>query len=555
MDPIKVLIVDDEPRICRGVERLVTSLGKEWVVTGALGDGRQALAFLDSCGGDIDLLITDIRMPEMDGLTMFREAMKQYKFFTIFLTGYDDFEYMQSALRSGAADYLLKPIDREQFAVCLETMKTKIKEHSLERYKRLDLEKKGELLVQTRQTQTLAYITAADTDLTHLGYWVDMFPEGWFLLLYTSLDAMPVKTREFVDRDWKAYFYALENIITEVTEESQKELGGLSWVWKGQHSEFWVLLALPDKEPAEWIRERVEKAAERICQAVRKFTPFTVSIAYSDWIEDLYVLPIIKRQCLAAIQQRLLKEGNRVFRFENSGEKTCIRNEGEDLTSLLQRIKRSIEQADVERTESECRQLFKRIEEYSSPYRIRETAANLMLLIHSTLLETCGEQNSAKSVETILQAIQDAVNLSELRRLIIMEACWAAEVLAEARTKQNVNPLEAAKAWIQENLGSNITIKKIADAVHMNPTYFCEYFKLQTGETVLEYVTWIRMEQAAKLLQAPKSKLQEVSCKVGYQDVKYFSRLFKRHFGLLPSHYRDSRAYEIGETADSGEQM
>ncbi|EHS59712.1 response regulator transcription factor [Paenibacillus sp. Aloe-11] len=541
MDPIKVLIVDDEPRICRGVERLVTSLGKEWEVVAALGDGQQALRYLDSCGGAVDLLITDIRMPEMDGLTLIQETLKKYEFFAIVLTGYDDFEYVQSALRGGAADYMLKPIDREQFAVRLEEMKAKIEGRRLERYQRIDSVKKEDLLKRTRQTQALAYITAADTDLTHLGYWVSQFPEERFLLMYISLDSMPVKARTFVDKDWKAYFYALENIITEVTEESQREIGGASWVWKGEHSEFWALLALPVESAFEELHSRAEEAGERICRAVRSFTPFTVSVGYGDWIEDLYLLPMIKRQCMAAVQHRLLNGGNKVFRFEDTAEEGRERNEDGGLAALLQKIKRSIEQAEPDRTESECRQLFSRIEGYSSPARIREAAANLMLLIHSTLLESGGEKGVAKSVENALQAVQEAVNLQELRRAVITEARGAAEALVEARTQQNIKPVEAAKAWIQENLGSSLTIKKIADAVYLNPTYFCEYFKLQTGETVLDYVTRMRMEQARRLLQDPGCKQQEVSRSVGYQDVKYFSRLFKQHFGQLPSHYRDSR--------------
>ncbi|MNC17321.1 HTH-type transcriptional activator Btr [compost metagenome] len=85
-----------------------------------------------------------------------------------------------------------------------------------------------------------------------------------------------------------------------------------------------------------------------------------------------------------------------------------------------------------------------------------------------------------------------------------------------------------------------MTIKRIADTVFMNPTYFCQYFKLQTGETVLDYVTRVRMEQAGRLLRDPLVKLQEVSREVGYQDTRYFSRLFKQHYGQLPSHYRDA---------------
>lgn len=553
MDRIKVLIVDDEPRICRGMERLVKSQGSEWEVVAALSNGQQALDYLNECGGAVDLLITDIRMPEMDGLTLITEASKRYAFHAIVLTGFDDFEYVQAALRGGASDYLLKPIDREQIATRLEKMKGRIASARMERYKQSDLVKKEDQLRRTKQTQTLAYITAADTDLSLLGYWVDEFPKGQFLLLYTSLDTVPVKARKFAEKDWKAYFYALDNMISEVAETVMKEIGGSSWVWKGQHSEFWTLLALPlSEEGSIGVQERrseAEGTAEKIITAVQTFTPFTVSVGCGDWTKDLYLLPMIKRQCLAAVQYRLLAGGNKVFRYGVVSEAEEDRGVKGDSTlpSMFQRIKRSIEQANPSRAERDCRVLLDHIERYTTPVKIKAMAANLIQLIHSTLLEVVGETGSIEPAKQALQAVQEAVNLQELRKIVVNEAMKAAQALADARTRQNVKPVEAAKLWIQENLAGNLTIKRIADSVYMNPTYFCEYFKLQTGETVLDYVTKTRMEMAGKLLTNPVCKLQEVSRAVGYQDVKYFSRLFKQYYGQLPSHYRDSRQHVPGD--------
>lgn len=98
--------------------------------------------------------------------------------------------------------------------------------------------------------------------------------------------------------------------------------------------------------------------------------------------------------------------------------------------------------------------------------------------------------------------------------------------------------IELATKWILDNLGENITIEKISSKVFMNPSYFSEYFKRKTGETVLDFVTRKRMEKAILLLQTTNIKIYEVSTLTGYTDTKYFSKLFKKYYGVLPSQIR-----------------
>ncbi|MEK4759272.1 helix-turn-helix domain-containing protein [Viridibacillus sp. FSL E2-0187] len=110
------------------------------------------------------------------------------------------------------------------------------------------------------------------------------------------------------------------------------------------------------------------------------------------------------------------------------------------------------------------------------------------------------------------------------------------EVLAEPESK-NIS-IEIATQWIHEHLHEPLTIEKIAGKVFMNATYFSEYFKRKTGETVLDYITKKRMEKAITLLKTTNMKIYEISLATGYTDTKYFSKLFKKHYGMLPSQIR-----------------
>ena len=118
---------------------------------------------------------------------------------------------------------------------------------------------------------------------------------------------------------------------------------------------------------------------------------------------------------------------------------------------------------------------------------------------------------------------------------------WIIRMMEKIQSLMDNQPgsIQQAKEWIDANLGNNITVKKIADHVYMNPTYFCEYFKGITGVTVLDYVTKKRLEKAKELLEVPDIKIYDISASVGYHDSKYFSQLFKKWQGYSPSQYRE----------------
>ncbi|MFC5470260.1 helix-turn-helix domain-containing protein [Cohnella suwonensis] len=555
MQKIKTLIVDDEARIRRGIERLVLSCGEEWEVVATASDGMEALDCFEAAGGDIDLLITDVKMPEMDGLTLIKEAKKRYSFHPLLISGYDDFAYLQTALREGALDYLLKPVDREQFRERMEEIARIVDNGRYQKHKKGEMERGEKKLLQTKQTQTLSYIASMDIDASALGYWVDDFPKGSYVLLDARIDTMPVKTRTYKANDWKAYFYALENIMDELIGDFATS-GKQGWSWRGGDSDFWLLLyrpeALSDGEAGDWDSE-ASRMAESVRSAIQRFTPFTVSVAYGEPIEDLYLLPEAKRQANALMNYRFLYGGNRTFGPSLEPEAGSGIADKE-LSAVAQKLKRAVEQGNAELADEQVKALFERLERSDSPAFLQAAVQNALVLVHSAGLESApGIADAAPPIEEELARIGKATSLHELRVCVKQATDAVVGHIVRSRESGNAKPVEQAKAWIKVYLDQEITIKKIADQVFMNPTYFSEVFKLQTGETVLDYLTRQRMDRAKALLEDPRPKLQEVSVKVGYQDVKYFSKLFKQWTGQTPSKYRE-RVHGGGDLNNGNEQ-
>jgi len=537
LQTIKTMIVDDEARIRRSIERMVLQCGAQFEIVATCADGKEALDYMHSTKGEVDLVISDVKMPEMDGMQFVQEAKKSYSFSPLFISGYDDFEYLRTALREGAVDYILKPIDRAQFRERLLEISETILQQRQQVFKINEMEKQAEQMKRNKQTQALIEVTASSIDLSRLGYWVEAFPSGIYMLLNVSLDMLPVKARAYTDKDWKAYTYAMENITEEIVQAVCKD----NWLWRGDNG-FWVLLYSEQQLQPEGISEQASRIAEELCGAIRRHTPFTVSIALTDPIEDLYLLRNSMQQALSLMNYRFIYGGNRIFCPNMVSRKLQYDTEADKMDAAflqaVQRLKACLLQADLEGALEHLRESFTFIERSPHPKQLQWLAQYVCLHIHTVWMEI--SEDNLFTLEQALQALKRASNVAAMKFEMRTWIAIIVESIRKERRLQNEGPIMGAKAWISQHLNSELTVKSIADRIHMNPTYFCKYFKTQTGETVLDYITRLRMEQAKLLLANRNSKLQDICEEIGYKDVKYFSKLFKQWAGVTPSLYRDS---------------
>lgn len=541
MPTIKTMIVDDEARIRKSIERLVQSCGTHFEIVAACADGKEALQYMHDTGGAVDIVISDVKMPEMDGMQFVREAKKHYTFSPLFISGYDDFEYLRDALREGAADYILKPIDREQLRARIAEISNSIMNQRRQLYRMTEMERKAQQLLHAKQTQALIEATSTSVDLARLGYWVDDFPKGVYLLMNISLDALPFKARAYTDQDWKAYSYALENIISEIVSNPTQGALSDSWLWRGD-SGFWVLLYGTDAFDTEPFRTHAMALSEQICASISRHTPFTATITQADPVEDLYLLRNAKQTALSLVNYRFILGGNRIFRsdlLEREGKLDTGKMDA-PFVQTVQRLKLNVQRSDLEGAMSEMRKCFEQLEKSDSPLHIGRLVQYLCIQIHSVWMESSEAGEAGNALEQALQTMKRAVNLHQMKSEMKQWIEGIAEAIRQEREQQSDKPVEQARTWIMEHLHEELTVKLVADHVHMNPTYFCKYFKTQTGETIFNFITRMRVEKAKTLLRDRGSKLQDISLQVGYQDTKYFSKLFKQLVGQTPSQYRDS---------------
>jgi len=515
-ESIHVIVADDEPMLRRGLARLIGQHDPEWRILGTFANGVEALDFIRTTEERVDLLVTDVKMPEMDGLRLIKEAKAHQAILPLVISGYDDFEYVRTALREGVIDYVLKPIDREAFAVQLSEIKKKIRR---KRYAEEVEAIRGFWLGGVGVGQDAGVANGRRR-----------LPDGPFRLLCVSPDEPPSRMRGYTEQYWKLIHYAVHNIVEECVRGEAGAGGDGGWTWQEGGGNVWALLR--DAEAAE-------ETAERIRGAVNRYLGLTVTVACGSEFDELATLAEYRNEALTLLYLRPMYGGNRVFSKERLFVSPPESDIGARLHAIGERLRVAVLQDDERDTVRLLGDCFDDIAALQEPSDLEKAVEYVLLQIAGLLLVGGHRKAKALMQAELGQAHAWTSSFHRLRKRLEELALQAAALLREGRSGTERTPIERAKSYIRARLSEPITIQSIADHIPMSPTYFCELFKVQTGETVHDYIRGKRMEEAAKLLLETDAKLQDVAERVGYKDVKYFSRQFRKHFGALPSKYKE----------------
>lgn len=535
---IKTVIVDDESRIRRGIEKLVLSCGEEWEVVASFSDGLEMIEAFEKTPFDFDVLLTDIRMPQVDGLTLIKKMKEVATFNPIVISGFDDFNYLRIALREGALDYILKPIDREEFKKQLDILKGKIKKQWQEQEQVEVLQGQAQKLDRIKQIEKLNSVTKGfEFDISLLD-WTGEFPQGPYALMQIAID-QPLSYSRTVEKDeWYTWVLANENIIGELLQDSKREF----WNWRGEGATFWALICSGENESGEQLKETVREFVHTLQHHAEKILPFTNSVAISRSFEDLSCLQTITEDVLALMQYRSAFGNNQILLQDMDDirmHKGKSQN-GEELQRLIQRIIQELERMNEIELKKQIALFTDELHSLRSSGETEFFLQSLSIqLINFVIKYSPRVDNGILDIHETADLLKKTKNMEELKAELEQWVLSIYQKLAVVSKDKAHNQMALAKAWILENLKDNITIEKIAGHVYMNPTYFCECFKTETGETVLDFVTRSRISKARELILTTNLKVYEISEQVGYADTKYFSKLFKKYYGELPSKYKD----------------
>ena len=525
MNKYRLVLLDDEEIVTNGIQKVfdLDALGFE--VVGIFHNPEKALEQLENL--QPDMIITDVKMPQMDGLDFSRMAKKIFpEIEIVILSGYDDFSYAQAAIKLGIRDYLLKPIKKLDFNTMMKGMYQKISDKKAEKqYYQSLLEFVENNYAEYKNNFFLNLAEGGEFDETQYNTIMNKvgcdFLRKKYLLIKVDVYKMPVEM-DYVSEIGKIYQQMNDELVVygQVEEFATDE------------SLFFLLYSV-DTEDVSDIRTTVIDLMEALRQ---KGIALTAGISLEHQGPEEFFLA--RNDC---IRQIFMKE----MHIDEASDANPIRQSESNLNvpyMELENLFRGISMKDGD----VMRRSIDKLDDISgdtSHNLYREYSVTITFLI---LLRMCQLQNKYDfSSHIVSPELLDLKHLKKVhstseaqKKLVEGFATALSELIAEKEISEPSKMIVAALTYINGHFCENISLADVAENINISKNYLCDIFKKELGITFMNYVTSLRIEKAKDYLANTDMKMYEVSCAVGYSDYAYFSQIFKKHTGTTLSAYR-----------------
>lgn len=527
-----LLIVEDEDIIRKGLIVTLRKLEMDFEHIYEAGDGEEGLRLCREHAPDI--IMTDIKMPLMDGLTFIRESQKllpEGQF--IILSGYSDFEYARTALQYGVKDYLLKPSTKNEIKEVLTRVIGQLKEQQSLRLELTERIHTYEKKLDRFQELLLGNILSGRYPAGEIGHFLShysiAFPEEYMAVVCIKIT--PVVSSDGSSIDYKNHFLWIVSLFEPYTAVYQADilsvykclLFNFSRLDSAYSHKIWQNIE-------EDIRVYSQKHGLRICLSISRVESSRES------------LPSMYQEACMLLHHRLFHPEAVAFhpkRQRNTEARTPVI----PLTMI-----ETLYHYFIGNSQFDLRQNF-----YSFIHHIlsvENSSPGYVCDCLDRLEETFALQAAKDGLEPE-SAYRIEFSVSEA-----MTACDSPDALTDALYARLMNywkqkkdgsapashmassPVDQAIAYMEQNYYLDLDLSMISDLISMNSSYFSSLFKKKTGLNLINYLQNVRIEKSKQLLLNTNQKLYEISEAVGIPNVKYFCKLFKDYTGVTPSEFR-----------------
>lgn len=516
---MKVLIVDDEIIIRTGLSTVINWEDSGFSVLEPAASAEEALQRISS--EEPDIIFTDIRMTGMSGIDLAREVMKKRPDTEmIIISGFDEFIYAQQAMREGVSEYLLKTSRPDEIIQAAVRAKYRIEQ----RRKEDELGRTQERAVNRSFLRRILASTSLPEEQTVTEMW-NRYPEmkiaqGQHLL---QIWIITPRYNGTVKKEG-----CTPEIIYRAIGERLIELLPHSCEWLQWDDSILLLIRLEvEREGLSKLEYMIRKAGEELkCDTFAACGQPVGDVRQLRWALDTAVE--------AGSYEWLLNHKGYV-RYEDICERKgvkvlCTMEEEKELAAWLR-----AEDADL--LKSGIMKLLARLrhDHHATPSSVQGYLQTLIVAGHRWLERAA--LSIGRSYEPPNGEKLEMAELTQQPEEMLFHH-FEAIMRRHAELVSGIGPVQRAVAYIQENVGQGLSLQQVARHVHMNSNYFSELFKRETGQNYIEFVTQVKMKKAMALLLETPAKISEVANEIGYEDMKYFNRLFKKFTGMTPSEYR-----------------
>ncbi|MFD2611185.1 response regulator transcription factor [Paenibacillus gansuensis] len=540
---LKLLIADDELWVRQGLTETI-----DWIVLGIsevkeAATGAEALRI--SSAFEPDIIITDIKMPGLDGLQFIEELRNTgSKAKVIFISGFSEFGYAQKAVKLGAFDYMLKPIEEP---VLMDIMERCVKEIRKEQESVFQLESMNGCIRESLPLARQKFIERCLTTPVRAEEW-KRGAEQLQLQLHTG----NLYAASIIVHHWKAgrsnglsdmnlLRYALGNMAEELLGEAGLQVFSCPLQMEGQ-PDVALVLSYAEAGPSE---EEIALAAGRLVQAAGHYLNMPISIAIRSCQTEETLFGTFQKALTLCAESFYSGEGSLFISMKDETSVPALSGVTVDKPALMPvvdstwgaRVLHASATGDKDKLQELAEEVIRRllaIQGTAETLRIRREVNYQLQGLLFTWEER--QQRSVSAAESVF----DKLTLMQCTLAGWKEAFLSVFLpVQRERPSAARRPIEKALQFIEENYNRSITLQDTADLLYLNPSYLSRLFHEETGETFSKYIVRVRMRRAKELLKNTPLKVYEIADRVGYKDFRHFAKTFKETEGITPAQYRD----------------
>ncbi|OCT15366.1 hypothetical protein A8709_14875 [Paenibacillus pectinilyticus] len=503
---LRVLFADDEPFMLEGLRSMIDWHKLGFVVCGEALDGEDALALMNVT--EPHLVLTDVRMPVIDGLGLIEQASFLYpntKF--IILSGYADFDYAKRAMRHGVANYLMKPLMESELEKAVEAVTITIREQEtrsqyentaldrirMETISRLLRGEKRQIWIE--QAQALLDL---DEHVRFRCLLLEPADEG-------TIDSNPIE------------------MILETLQFSQATLLPFG---VGKERQGFLLIAGPENQSL------TPAVTMEMIGKIRSSSGSALSMAVSSEHRGPHALNEAFCEALMAEICRCPSDFDGVHFYQRER----IADTADVPIGMTQSILDAVSNGNGEAVRDHVHQLFVALSRQSvSVSWVGAYLSNIKFDILRVITQ-CGGEPDLWVRKWFVPAL--AADLGILERRITQEFLQAAAWIGQEKSNKQDAVISAAEDYVKAHFSEKLQLQHVAEHFRMNSAYFGQRFKKQTGLTFNEYLHVVRIDEAKKLLRREELKISDIAGRVGYSDSEQFVSKFKSLTGKLPSAFK-----------------
>lgn len=499
----KVLIADDEKNIRLGIQAMIRREYPEFT-TFIASDGQEALEIIIE--NEPDIVITDIKMPRMDGIQLIKELQqKEIKASIVILSGYDDFTYAKEAIKHKVRDYLLKPVNRSELFKTLNLITEELEDSQKMTYQHMDEYRASQLNYILLNPNIQKEVVE---DL-YKKMKIDAYPDGYFVGI--------IETEGKIEE---------EHLLDKINQLLLSSNGCIPFLDKDRR----VTIISADIENFSMLKEQLGRDRH-----------FVFSIGISEKEQDIRELKKTYEQAATALKYHFLYPRRQVILYENVKEKPDVASLPVELINKISNMLGTEREKEIK---TNLRQVmdFDLIAHSSINY-----LENLNMAINETIFKGFFKRLGEESLATfeLLNKIDNIYNFDNFHEYfhaledLLMRIHEYNKQIKSVYSEQKY--MDRAIAYIRENYHKDLNLAVVANYISLNYSYFSHMFKEYIGQNFVDYLKMVRVENAKQLLKETDFKILEISEMVGYKNPKQFARVFREVEGISPKEYREMK--------------